>query len=359
MIKIWQRYFFREILSMFFFFLSGFFLLYALIDYSTHMADFIKDKKIQFAQMFAYYAFQFVKRANLLVPLALLIATIKVLTTLNAHRELVALQAAGMRTKTLMRPFFLVAACATLFSLCSNEFFLPASLNYIDQFSKTHFRHSFRGKRKEPVHALYLQDGSKLIYQTFDNSKQALFDVFWLRAADDIWRIKYLHINTSSPIGQYIDHLHRSKEGVFEKVESFETLQFPMIKWDGDLRDKGPAPLENRSLSALLEMVAQKGNTTSYEKPEALTQFLFKCVMPFLPFLVVIGIAPYCITYSRSIPTFFIYALSLFAYIAFYMLMDASAILGENQVFSPYIAILVPFILIGAAFLWKFQKKMV
>ena len=98
---IWKRYILCEILKVFFLFLGCFFFLYSLIDYSLHMQDFIIDKRIQISHITTYYLFQFIKRADLLIPLALLISTLKVLFSLNSRGELIALQSSGVPAKKI------------------------------------------------------------------------------------------------------------------------------------------------------------------------------------------------------------------------------------------------------------------
>src|SRR5262245_50908672 len=106
--KLWEKYVLREFLKVFFFFLFGFFFIYAIIDYSTHIQDFVHGKNLPVLKILQYYLFQFVKRADILIPLALLISTIKVLCQLNIYRELVAFQSAGIAQKKLLRPLFLM-----------------------------------------------------------------------------------------------------------------------------------------------------------------------------------------------------------------------------------------------------------
>jgi lipopolysaccharide export system permease protein len=346
----------KAILRVLFFFLFAFYFLYAVMDYSTHMQDFIKDKEIQLANLCLYYVYQFIKRADLLIPLALLVSTIKVLSTLNANRELVALRVAGLKLHRLMRPFFILAAAGTLFNLAAAEFFLPVSLSYIDKFNHAHFRHSHRGHRREPIHVIHLKDNSKLIYQSYDESKNVFFDLFWVRSSDDIWRIKSLDPNPHQPKGQFIDHLKRNEDGIFEKTESFENRVFKEIKWDPDRPPKGFVPMENRSISDLCRLLFHKKTTTSYEKAQVATQLYFKLIISLLPFLVVLGAAPFCIPYSRGLPVFLIYAVALFGYITFFTGMDAMTILGGNQVLSPFLAIFAPFALCTFLASWKFTK---
>jgi len=353
---IWERYFFREIIKVFILFLFVFYFLYSIMDYSTHMQDFIVDKQIQISDIFLYYANQFIKRADLLIPLALLIAAIKVLSTLNANRELVALQASGVKLKKLLSPFFLVACFCTCFNYFNGEYLLPNSLNYLDKFHYSHFKHMQKGRKREPVHVLFLKDNSKLIYQTYDKEKKVFFDVIWLSSSDDIWRIKYLQADLEKPIGQYVDHLKRNSQGFFEREESYNSLLFKQIQWDRNMPRKGYIPFENRSISELFRLLHHKKTASIYEAKEIMTRLCFKCVIPLLPFLVLIAITPFCIRYSRNLPIFFIYAFGLFGYISFFTLMDSAVILGENNVFPPLVAILTPFLGCAAGFGWKFIK---
>jgi len=356
---IWQRYLLKEYIKVFSLVLFGFFFIYLALDYSSHMQDFLKSKQLHFRDFIFYYGTLFIKRSDLLIPLGLLIASIKVLTTLNSHRELLALQVAGLNFKKLTKPFFLVAACCTLFNLFSTEFILPQSLSYLDNFHNHHFKDTNRSHRvfvkKEKLHVIALKDRSKAIYQYFDKEKEAYFDLIWIRTPDDLWRIKYLQTEGSYPIGHYADHFIRNKEGFFEKESSYIQKTFTDLPWAEKSLDTSFTPYENRKVSELWR-IAQRSTTTAYEKIEIMTHFYFKIVMPFLPLLVVIASTPFCICYSRTQLMFFIYAFALFGFITFYLLMNASVILGENNLFPPLIAICAPFTICTLCFSWKFIK---
>jgi lipopolysaccharide export system permease protein len=354
--KIWQRYLFKELIKVFILFLAGFFLLYAIIDYSTHMQDFIKDKRIQLSDVLLYYSYQFVKRSDLLLPLALLVAAIKVLTTFNASRELVALQVSGLKTKKIFQPLFLLASLCCLFNFACEEWILPQSLNYLDKFREAHFRHSFKGKRKDPFFVLHLKDNSKLVYQEYDAEKNAFFDVFWIRSFDDIWRIKFLKADPKDPIGEFADHLIRNSEGFLEKKESFDRCLMPSLKWQTNLPRKGMIPIENRKISQLYRLLFTNESTTEYQAGEIATQLAFKLAIPLLPLLVIVGVTPFCVRYSRSTPTFMLYAIGIFSFIALFTMMDAFVILGENQTLPPFIAVFIPMLCSTALFGWKYIK---
>ena len=353
---IWERYIFRETLKVFLLFLGCFYFLYAMIDYSTHMQDFFVDKQIQMTHIISYYSFMFVKRADLLVPLAVLIASIKQLLSMNLNGELVALQASGISLKKIARPLLFLSALCVLFNYLSFEFFLPSSLNFLDRFRERHFKHARRGTRTEPVHALYMKDGSKIIYQSNDTQNNQFFDAFWIRSSDDIWRMKTLSSDPQNPVGTYVDHIQRNAQGNMTKTESFETYTFSPFKWQPDLAGKGYVPIENRKITELVHLLNGKKRASAVERPQILSYLLFKCLMPLLPLLALIAVFPYCIRYSRSTPLFLIYTLSIFSFISFGALMDAGVILGENNVIPPMAAICGPFLICSLGFGWKFAK---
>lgn len=339
---LWERYLFREVVKVFFSSLGCFFLVYGLIDYSLHMQDFVSNEKIQFSQLLSYYSFQFIKRATFLIPISLLITTLKVLFSMNLKGELVSLKMAGLRVRTLLRPFFFLAFLCALFNWASAEWFLPSSLNYLDKFREDHFKHSYRGHRKEPIHFILLKDKSKILYQTEDKSKGIFIDAFWIRSIDEVWRIQTLSSDPSLPIGNFVDHLERNTEGNFEKVASFETFHFPQMERELDPIGKGLVPLENRGLSALFALARNQDSLSDCESAQVKVHLLSKFAIPLLSFLVVIAASPFCVQHSRNLPIFWTYAVSLFGLIALLALMDAVAILGENLVLSPYTAILTP-----------------
>ncbi len=347
---LWERTIYRKTLQTFFLFLTLFYLFYSFVDYSTHINDFLKENRIQLIDLVSYYGYQFIKRAELLIPLALLIATIKQLTGMNLRNELLALQASGLSFHKICRPILCIASCAVIFSALSAQYLIPTAHSYIDKFSDEHLHTSHN--KEASIHVIHLKDDSKLLYQTIRDGQ--FFDLFWVRSTDDIFRIKYLTCDPINPIGTYVDHLERNDEGMLIKTESFERLEFKGIAWDKKMPRRGYIATETRSIQELFSLLAKK--TNSYSHNDLLSQLLFKLTMPFFSLLVVIAISPFCVKSSRSLPLFMLYAIALFSFIAFFTFMDASLILGENSVLSPFYAIVLPFGSISLLFLWRWVR---
>jgi lipopolysaccharide export system permease protein len=342
---LWQRYIFFGLVQNFFFFLLCFFLLYSLIDFSTHAHDFLLNGKLNCTKLSSYYLYQLIKRLPLLLPLALLIATIRSLTLLNANRELLALQASGVPLKKIFRPFFLLVLLCSILGYCNEEVLSPKSVSYFEQARQLEGKTPFKKIKRKQFALLQLEDSSQLIYQRFDEEKNAFFDVYWIRSFHDIWRMKYLHVNPKAPIGEYVDHIVRSKEGFLEKAESYEKCLLPSLKWETSTFHKKQSSIKHQKISQLAYLFLKKDKHSFHAQGEIKTHFFHKLLMPLLPLLVFLSVAPFCVSYSRNIPIFIIYAVSIFGFILFFTFTNALVILGENQVLPPFVVMLSPFLL--------------
>ncbi len=354
--KQWQSYFYKEISKVFFFFLFGFFFLYSLIEYATHMDDFFKTSTLNAASIVLYYLNQFLKRLDFLIPMALLLSTIKVLTTFNMRNEWTVLQAAGLSTRKLLTPFFTAAILCSTFLWVNFEFFLPSALQNIDEFRIAHFHGSHLAKRRELIHLIPLKDNSKLIYQAYIPEKHQLFDVLWIKSQGEIWRMKYLCADPANPTAYYVDRLVRSPAGVLEKAESFETLTIHELKWHPRMARKGLVPFDQKRISELSRL-AKNPKSSPYEIPRIKTALAFKTAIPLLAPLIVLALAPVCLVFSRLRSTFFIYAVGLFSLFAFYMLLDSLTILSDHGIISPILSVLFPISLLASVVGWRFWMK--
>ncbi len=353
--KIWQRYILVEALKIFFLFMGSFYFMYVIIDYSSH-AKYFGRASLNIVDIAQYYFFHFAKRADILVPFALMLANIKVLCSLNLNRELVAFQAGGLRLKKLLRPFLFLSLLGASALYINTEMLAPSSLTYLDDFEEAYFKSKDRTKRKHYVNEVHLQDGSKVIYKSYDFSKEAFMDVFWIRNSDNIYRIQELAPYEDIPEGSFVDHLQRDMSGSFVRSESFRTRAFEEIAFDPESLHAALVPPETQSLSQLWEHLPKKKKRLKDSEAEILAYFNYKAAMPLVCFLVLLGPAPFCIRFNRQLRVFPIFAISIFALITFFTLMDTALILGESQVLSPRWAIWAPFLLAFAGLGYRYTK---
>ena len=348
--KIWERYLFKELLKVFFLFLAAFYFLFVLFDYSTHMREL--SSGVDSTLIAEYYLCHLSKYMPVLVPLALLVATIKVLTGSNQHRELVALQSGGISAKKIARPFVLTAMASIGLLYANYQFWIPDAMRGIHSFEETYFT---KERRFDPMlYRVPLEDGSKLFYQRFFQSEMALFDVLWMQSPDELWRIKSLALLPSGPEGFFVDHLKRVN-GRFELVDSHKHLPLSQIRLETLSSSQFFTPFEARSLKDLYQLLHSQVPFYLLKKNVIHTQWLHKWVLPLMSLTLILAIIPRCVRFKRDMGIFSTYAIGLFGFIVFYAIMGAAVILGES--ISPYYTLLIPaftpLIFFGGKFLWR------
>lgn len=350
---IWERYFLRETIKIFVFFLVGFYGLYALIDYSTHAGSF-KHYHFSFLDILKFYAFEFVTRMDVLIPFAFLIACIKTLCSLNTHNEIVALMASGIRLKRLLLPFIAFGLALTALIYFNAEVLQPMALKYNTKLD--HARAKAKQKKHMSIQQIVLEDNSSFIFKEYDSALKEFSDAYWVRSIDDIYRIGRLSPSTSEPVGYSVDHLKRNDEGFLVAAESVSVKTFSDMHFNQEQLLKSVTLPEAQSLSELYTKIPGHGNALSEKEAYLKTTFYYKLAMPWLCLLAILASAPFCIRFSRTLPVFFIYALSIFGLAAFYLVMEATVVLGERQMIDPVVAIGVPFACFFGIFGYRFAR---
>lgn len=352
--KIWERYIFFASLKAFLFFLACFYIIFIVIDFSTQSVRFYSDTTPAIVSLFIYYFCQFAKYIDIFFPLAFLFTIIKVFSDMNTKNELVALQTAGLSAKVLTRPLFYFAFILTACGYLNYEYSLPQSLVYISDFRKHYKKDAEKDKRRKKVHVLPLSDESKLVYANPTATTEHLTDVYWLRE-NETWHFKTLDLTVTPPIGTFVDLFHRDENRHLIKFASYDKLEAPEIKLAEDAQES-ILPHDSRPLSHLAMHWWHEKFSSEDEKNEVLTYLNYRLAIPLFSLLILMTCVPYTMRFSRHIPLFFISSACLFAFVFFYTMIDAAFILAENQVFSPFTTIWLPF-MIGFVFSsWNFAR---
>ena len=351
--KIWQRYFIKEVLKVFFLIIILFYGLHILIDYASHSGSHSHYKT--WIELFRYYSSDFVQRIDVLAPFALLIASIRTLTLIRSQNELTALLTSGLKLHASLRPFVLLGLLFTTLVYLNTEYFLPYALT---ELRHIHDRRSeLKNQKNKNIAArnIALKDNTTLIFQSYDTVRQIFFDAYWIKSADEIYRIKYLHPYTEVPTGEYVDLFVRNQFGEITKSGSFEKKQMPELHFNKKvLLDTLTSP-EELPLTALWKKHWESSSKVLGEKEASLEAVFFrKLAIPWFCLLAVIAPAPFCIRFSRNQSTFFIYAIAIFSLVACFLIIDAAWVLAERQVVPPAWAIGIPFFFLICPPLWRF-----
>ncbi|MCE2983595.1 MAG: LptF/LptG family permease [Parachlamydia sp.] len=360
MLKIWQRYFFTEFIKFFFLCLGCFYLFYILIDFSSRTSSLPgKFSHIHWGQTLQYYFFVFSSRAEILIPVALLIAFVKTTTTLNMRQELVALMAGGFSLRQLLLPFLILGLLSTALLYMNEQWVLPSALKKLRRIEDGNKQRKTRHSPDMSVRHIHFENGTVLLYQEYNSHKELFFDVFWIESPDSLYRMKYLSPYTSKPTGYFVDRIEREPGGELAFKESFNELSFNNMPFNQEILHSSIQEPDMLKLSEFFTELPGRNERLNEKESKLYAAFYWKMLTPWLCCLAILAPAPYCIYFSRRLPVFFIYVGSLFSLIAFYMLMDAFQVIAKRQVLSPFWAIAIPFLSFYLFFSCRYLKKVV
>lgn len=358
--SIWARYFLSRFMKMFFLFLSCFYGLFVIIDYATHTHSFVENPSLEWVHVIKYYIFVFASRSEILIPLAILIASLYTIYTLNTHMELIALRACGFSLLKLMSPFVGMGLICTLLMYVNAEFFLPGALAQLKKIESTtkHQRKSLQNA--VAVNSMSLEDGSLFFYQNFDETTHRFFDTYWVESIDSIYRMKYLSppsVTSTQAVGTFVDHLKRMDNGELQQEKEYQELTLPKMKFGQERLRSSLLDPECLSLSELWTQVkSMEGEEMNDKESQILTSLYSRCTLPWLSLFAAIATAPFCARFSRQQPFFIVILCSLFGLIAFYLFLDAASVISRRQLLSPLIAITGSFILFSSYFFVRFLR---
>lgn len=354
---IWERLFIKEVLKTFLLFLGIFYALYTLIDYASHMSGASYHHiQLKIGEFFTHYLCEFVLRAEILIPFAFLIAVVRVLSQLNSQNELVALLTAGYSKKRLLRPFMFLAIIIVFFLYLNTQIFTPIASKRLQRFDEKYTREKPKIDERRMIHHLLLEDGSTLLYRTFDQKSAKFEEVFWIRSIDEVWRIASLKPHPSPPFAEYVEIFKRSGKDLLTLASAKEEMEISELRFNKKRLMETITPADELSLTNLFKNLRKSSSSNSEKEARLYTSFYRKLALPWLALLAVIGVAPFCLYFTRQLSIFLIYTGAIFGLVAIYLIMDAATVLGERQVVSPFAAIFVPFTFFVGVFIFRFWR---
>ncbi len=349
--SIWKKHFFYQISSVVFLFLAISWALFALIDYTNRSAAF-HSYHFSFQEIGLYYLFLFLQKIEILLPFAILIGSIKTLVSLNTKNELLALLAAGFSLRYLMRPLLLFIFLMITAVYINFEWGYPYAMRQIHLLEDSHFQE--KKDDKQPIKQALLEDGSLLLFHHFNTADLQFNEAYWIKSIDSIYRIRKFHPYALPPYGEQVDHFERNAKGELLLDPTTQNVLSQIKINPEDLIQQIFEPKE-QPLSNLFEML---GNSKYTKDRKALitTALLHKLTLPWLCLIVFLLPAPFCLKFTRHLNAFLIYILSTFTLVAFYLILNALTTLSNYQVSSPWLAILIPYAILGIISAYQYKR---
>ncbi len=352
---IWERYFYKELLKTFAFLLFGFFAIYIAVDLMTHLKD-LREHKTGLFVWITYYLCIFSRRLDVLIPFTVLIGSIRIFTSLQQKNELVALLVSGIPMQRLLRPFVLSAGIMSLLLLANFQFFLPLAQPKALQIQENSFGKKLAPDEAVPIREIFLTDGTRVYFTSFDEKLDEFYDLFWVVSLDKVYHMKSLNCSTTIPKGRGVDKIVRNSAGKMVPAGYYETLALEDMKFDQKALHLSTQLPKDQSISTLISETLLYSHSTSDRAVDIRSLLIYKCTFPLICLFALFMPAPYCLSFRRDMPHFMIYLLSLGLLFCFFLLLQVAYTLAKSQVLSPTIALGIPWIFAMGIVLFSVRK---
>ncbi|GAB4228466.1 MAG: hypothetical protein Tsb0021_05820 [Chlamydiales bacterium] len=345
--KIWERYFAIEFTKLFCILILGFYSLYVLIDFSTRYS-FYHSSGLSWFDIFGYYGYIFLQRVEILVPFAVVISGIRILCNLNIHREFIALLASGISINRLMRPFFLVISILITLLYVNAQWSAPWASKRLNIFESNRNKEKYKREQKINIHAAILPGHGVILFHGFDEPNRRYYDTYIITSTDEIFHVEYLYPYESPIRGCHVEKLTRDENGKLLPLDSYDTYIFQDLSFDRRLLRETLKSPSDYSLTRLWRLMPSFFLQPDQRQVKLATWFYRKITLPWLSLFAFLTIAPFCLQFTRNLPVFMLFLCGMLGVVVFYLILNASVILGENGLLHPLIAVCCPMFLLGA-----------
>jgi lipopolysaccharide export system permease protein len=302
--KLLDRYIIRQFLVTALFSLAAVLIVFIIIDAMEKLDDFI-DKQAGWAVITRYYLFFIPEIIKLIIPVAMLLASLFVTARMSAQNELGAMKSGGVSLYRIMFPYVAVALVISVVSVYFNGWVVP-------QANKKKFTIERVYLRKDVINAsgsnIFIQDSPTRIISLgyFDDtrnvaSRVSIQDFSPRNHTVLVERIDAVTMTWDTTARAWIlaNGVHRWFTEDREKIASFETQSAGLLRFDpDDLRKKAEKPdeMDYYTLKQFIENQQRAGQDVSRWEVD----FYSKISFPFASFIVVLFGVPFASVKRRG-----------------------------------------------------------
>ena len=334
----------------------GFPIIAVLIDLVDHLGSHLR-RGLSWRDIAVSYLYSIPENVYLVMPAAVLFATVFTVGTMGRYSEITAAKASGLSFRRIVLPIFLAGAGATVLALVVGELSPGASAKQVEIQAgegppPTRFRYNFvfRGdggwvysvrtldlQKQLLQHAIFERPGSSLEYPGLAiTADSATFDSTLGR-----WRL--WHGSSRMIVDQSV-----YSAATFESMVLGALSQQPE---DLLVRPKATEEMRYAELGRYIDVLDRSGNDTNKLKVKQ----ALKLALPGACLIITLFAAPLAITSPRTGTAFGI-AISLGTTVAYLLFIQVSEAIGASGSVNPRFAAWIPNLIlfvVGLGLLWR------
>jgi lipopolysaccharide export system permease protein len=370
--KIIDRYILKQYLVPFGYILGTFSLLYIILDLFDRFSDFVavKADALDILLYYGYFLFKvngFVPFLVMVLPIAMLLATLYTLTLFARHNELTAMCASGVSLRRLMVPLMVVGLLASLFGAVVQETIGPVATRWIANYTKQvlkrssdssfvvrdYLYHSGTANRQWLIKELdqrtpTVLKGVKVTHERPDRSlvREITADrAEWMDGSWWFYGVRQRDYNEKSdPVGAQTEVLDKPIE-----MTDYDEQPDDFIN---ELKD-----VDFLSTADMVRSIQKRPDVSGRWLAKRLTDINSRVAMPWSCLVLILLGLPAALGGGRQSAMRSV-AFGVVALFAFYVLIQMGMILGKRELISPWLAGWLPnltFLGIGGWLTWRLR----
>ncbi len=337
--KIIDRYLVKQFLQSIFFGLIAFTLLFVVIDMMEKLGDFI-DQNVHSNMIIQYYIVFIPEIIRLMIPVAVLLASLFTVGKLSNQNELTAIKVGGISFYRFIVPFFITAFIISLFSVYFGGYIVPMANKhkvFIEQTylkkgivyfgSNIYFQDTETRIVTINIYDLANDQANQVSIQEFDSK-----DNTKLIERIDAFRMKY---DTTKSCWILYNGVSRTFQDSIEIIEKFVVKELCDLNFKPDDVIKKQRKPEELSLPELLEL-ANEQKRTGNDPTQIQIEYQSRIAYAFSSMIVVLFGLPISAGRRKGglALHFGISLLITFIYLVF---MKVSQAFGKNGLLDPFL----------------------
>ncbi|MEO2068934.1 MAG: LptF/LptG family permease [Desulfurobacteriaceae bacterium] len=347
MVKILDRYIFTETLKYFSLTLLVFLVLFFMID-------FVSNIELGTKQGIMYVLYRIPLYLVRLIPIAVLISVITVLSNLSASRELTVIKALGISIYRVSVPILIFSALISLCSFSVNELVVPKT-TYLSKEIK------YKVKKKKNLKLL----GNSI---WFKNESNTFVFIGKLNPSSFIAeKISIFFLNKEFIPSKRIDAMYakyiengiwKLEKGFERELTKFETKSFKerKIKLGIDKKDLILKRIESDTINAFsLYKIIKQMERIGYDARNYLVDFYTKFSIPLLPIIVALIGIPLGVYNPRNRKGYTLWV-AVGLTVLMWIIISFFINLGKSGVLPPIYAAFAPQVMFLAVGLWLLAR---
>jgi len=341
----------KKFLSILFFTIFGWMVLFVVIDLIEKLGDFLSNNA-SFPQVFEYYILYIPFIIILTLPMSMLLSSLFCLGSMSQANEIIAIQSAGISLYRLLLPLLIVSLLISIAAGVANETVVPkVNRTRLDllRYGIKKEKHNFAQNRER----LALQDDQRreIFIQFYDGVRKRGHNINIIRTRDNRvlerwdaevmdweenhsrWLLRIVTVRRLKDFRETVTHLDTlpySHSGIFPS-----DLQELQIK---------PEEMNYAELSRFVDKMTRLGA----DARRWIVDLYMKIAYPLSNFIIVLFGAPLA-SYKRRSGSALGFGMALLISFIYFLFLRSGQVLGHKGALSPWIAAWIGDIVFGFA----------